>query len=901
VHPEEQERLQAGPSSAATLHRAGFVHVVAYFGPVGDQVCTNAEATYYQTLAAGKTVMAAGQAARMALMAELEMDGSRYQYPLGWAQLALGHRGPDRPLCAPRSGAPPRRRYQREETVVNGLPILTFGFIGRRREQHLIRRAYEGGQRLFVLQGLGGLGKTALARRLVTRVLAEDGRDAAILRCKDLADAREPLAELWRQAEQIGRDWELPGWEARCAEAREALKGRSAAEGLRETVRRLRAGHPRMVLYIDNAETLQTGPVDTEPGTPAREIGQWRPTAKELWPVMEALAAEGLPVLISTRYLWAELDPDDVYRIGPLTQADVRRMIDAFEKLGRLPGPVKGRIAWQADGHGRTIEFLETLVADRLRQLGRRAEEVSDPWAELVEPLLPDLNGKITQDLLLEQLWQALPADARRQALGAMLLRAPAPERVIDALGGQRMTLENAGVLTPFARTRYLAGQVMQERLLGVHSVVTEFVADREALTDEQAEVAHRAVGEAYSVLVGEPGAFWADQAEAIHHLHAAGDGDRVWPLVREYVLEQRKRGRYGDAQAILARCEAAATTGDNLARALCLQGEMHSGMGEIGTARRLMERSLELVRDDLIRSYTLHALSGVLSQQGNFAEAERLLRQSLDIKRRTIGEDNPSYAASLANLAGVLAAQGRGAEALPVAERAVAVLARVLGADNWMTLQAVAVRDGLGGAGPTDPAWRAMTAARQAARAGDMAAAIQHQRQAIEPLREAGEEREALVDLSVALYNLAGCLADADRLDEAVAAMEEVVALDRRTGHEDLASDTALLESLRQRAAMSPEERATGATATKIADIARQAAAATSAVRQGKVESGVVLAQLDAAAAKAAEGEAEGSAWLDLACFIRACAALLRCEAPEPVPPAFAEVWAALQEITGG
>lgn len=77
----------------------------------------------------------------------------------------------------------------------------------------------------------------------------------------------------------------------------------------------------------------------------------------------------------------------------------------------------------------------------------------------------------------------------------------------------------------------------------------------------------------------------------------------------------------------------------------------------------------------------------------------------------------------------------------------------------------------------------------------------------AVAALREAGDDRETLVQLSMTLYNLAMCYARLARFTEAVQALEEVVALDERTGHPDLASDRAVLEQMRQRAAGLPGE----------------------------------------------------------------------------------------------
>jgi len=60
--------------------------------------------------------------------------------------------------------------------------------------------------------------------------------------------------------------------------------------------------------------------------------------------------------------------------------------------------------------------------------------------------------------------------------------------------------------------------------------------------------------------------------------------------------------------------------------------------------------------------------------------------------------------------------------------------------------------------------------------------------------LRQAGEERDALVALSIALYNLAGYLGSVGRHDDAVRALEEVVRLDERTNHPDLETDRRTL-----------------------------------------------------------------------------------------------------------
>lgn len=65
---------------------------------------------------------------------------------------------------------------------------------------------------------------------------------------------------------------------------------------------------------MDNAESLQTGPV----AATADALGAWRPEALDLWPLLEGLGRAGLPVIISTRYAWPDLDPEYLFPIGPL-------------------------------------------------------------------------------------------------------------------------------------------------------------------------------------------------------------------------------------------------------------------------------------------------------------------------------------------------------------------------------------------------------------------------------------------------------------------------------------------------------------------------------------------------------------------------------------------------------
>ena len=219
-------------SLAARLHRDGVAQVVAYSGPILDVLSTEAEATLYAEIAAGQTTRFAVRQVREAMThasgsarsvyreatSAAVAQAARESHPLAWSQLVLYHRGADHPLSPPappgetRPGADvPRRTFLDAGTR----RILTTGFIGRRTELHRLRRRLREGQRVFVLQGLGGLGKSTLALHMV-RDLLHAGDDLCALWCQDAekAETSEKIAEaLVAQLLEYGRKRFGSGWD----------------------------------------------------------------------------------------------------------------------------------------------------------------------------------------------------------------------------------------------------------------------------------------------------------------------------------------------------------------------------------------------------------------------------------------------------------------------------------------------------------------------------------------------------------------------------------------------------------------------------------------------------------------------------------------------------------------
>ncbi len=188
--------------SSAQLHREGVTQVIGYYGPIADVLSTLAEETFYRSLAGGHTTRFAVRRARLALVKGPEVDrhsshrtdaevatAQVRQHPFAWAQLVYYHRGPEHPLSLPL----PQRYAQSQEVHLQRTfegteqrQILSTGFIGRRQELHHFRRAARRGQRLFVFQGLGGVGKSTLAFQALP-ILTRNGESPSLtLWCQEL-------------------------------------------------------------------------------------------------------------------------------------------------------------------------------------------------------------------------------------------------------------------------------------------------------------------------------------------------------------------------------------------------------------------------------------------------------------------------------------------------------------------------------------------------------------------------------------------------------------------------------------------------------------------------------------------------------------------------------------------
>ena len=225
---------------AATLIRQGADRVIAMQAPIGDTFATALARTLYRTLTsdAGATVAQALAEARRTvteqLLAQAARTGEAVRPEFAVPTLVAG--GADLPLRDPGLPEEPLARATQISTPGGGVRELPVGeLIGRRAVLRtataVLRRSPRdrdtvGDWAGLVVTGIGGIGKTAVAGRILAR-------------------ARE---QGWLVAEHVG-SWSPPALFAAVADAltdpQQAQLGRSAAVGGRRRCAQAAAGaHP---------------------------------------------------------------------------------------------------------------------------------------------------------------------------------------------------------------------------------------------------------------------------------------------------------------------------------------------------------------------------------------------------------------------------------------------------------------------------------------------------------------------------------------------------------------------------------------------------------------------------------------------------------------------------------
>ena len=477
-------------SAAAAVHRAGIPQVVGYYGPISDELSTRAEEALYAAIAAGHSTRYAVRQGRVALAesttperqtlrrgdalpdagrmtrhADAQTTGAGLTYPFAWAQLVYYHRGPDYPLGRPIPDSARSRieaELQRTFQGVGDRKKLATGFIGRRTELHRVRKRLRRGDRVFVFQGLGGLGKTALA--FETLALIAEENNICTLWCRE-AEARANTAEvLVAQLLTYCHGRFEAGWDAVVQQA-DRLAGGEAAQRFGFLLSAVLERVERLVVYLDNLESLLVAPrqdqpraASGEPRVDADSFAGWRNQAsRDIWRllVVSAQNSNKLFVVASCRYRNDDFAVSTI-PVSPLPDDALYRLMGWFPALRRLTAKTREALVRRLDRHPRAVEFANDLIADLLAQHEQHEGEwrlpripqpadVEREWRTLIEPALPRVRDRLRDDLLLAEIWDRVLDDRARRMLYRMtLLRQPWEWGLMAVLGEAHESTDTA-------------------------------------------------------------------------------------------------------------------------------------------------------------------------------------------------------------------------------------------------------------------------------------------------------------------------------------------------------------------------------------------------------------------------------------------------------------------------
>ncbi|GAA0453073.1 hypothetical protein Ade02nite_01180 [Paractinoplanes deccanensis] len=403
---------------AAAMIAAGADRVLAMQAPVTDRYATRLLAAFYRELAA-PAAGAAGALARARRDVERVRPEEDRQPRPEYAVATLLCAGPDEPLIDAR--LPPVELTA--QVVPSGTTVRELGLgqlIGRRSQLReataVLRRTGPARERHGVisgvqLTGIGGIGKTALAGRLVTRLRAEgllpvvhDGRWNPTALFAGLADALQaahpddPIAALLASAE-------VP----------DTAKA--------DLVGRLLGSTPVILVFDDFEQNLSPG------GGAFLD-----PAFDEVFTAWCEAADTGL-ILVTCRY---PLTGEERYLVevpvGPLSAAELRRLLLRLPALRSLTGDDLRLLTRAIGGHPRLIEYVDALLRGRparFREVHTRLKALAA--REGIDLTRPRLVGEAVEDalllggadILLDELLGLLTDHEREVLLQVSVSRAP--------------------------------------------------------------------------------------------------------------------------------------------------------------------------------------------------------------------------------------------------------------------------------------------------------------------------------------------------------------------------------------------------------------------------------------------------------------------------------------------
>ncbi|HEY6324980.1 MAG TPA: FxSxx-COOH system tetratricopeptide repeat protein [Candidatus Cybelea sp.] len=557
-----------------------------------------------------------------------------------------------------RDSAPSGPYWRAPRTVVDTEAIRPVpSFSAREDELAAIAAALSDGVATAAVYGLGGVGKTSIAREYAWR-------------------DRERYSVIWWLAAQT-EDGIIEGLlrlGATFVRGIDQLADRRAA-AQRVTGSVLSGFSKPALLIFDNLEDERLLR-SWLPRTGARALVTSRNAS---WgPQITAIPLHAWDAETAAAYLRRESGRDDV------SDADARAITEA---LGALPLALSHAAAALRNQRMVTPKRYLERVADHLKSAPRASEYPQSVFAtfnaaiEQAEGEAPGAAAVLSFAALFAP--DAIPDELFRQPTGVYQGKLPADDFELD---------EALGALTRLSLLDYSE----TARTYAIHRLVQ--LASRDTIGAESLAWRERAVAAADAAFPKVEFEQWPACSRLLPHARAALEnlpGDSAFlpgsGLAQKCGLYLWRRAEFGASEQLYARAlaiheQACGAADPGIATILSHFAKVYVDQYRYDEAEVLLARALTICEapghDQSDLADVLINLAVICREQTRFDEAERLYRRTLAILENAFGEDHPEFGRVLNNLAGVYVDRDD-VEAEKVLARALALKEKKLGPDH--------------------------------------------------------------------------------------------------------------------------------------------------------------------------------------------------------------------------
>lgn len=435
---------------------------------------------FYEELGKGSSVREAVNEVRLRLY---ELRGKDRA---DWGLPALYLRAPEIRLIDP-TKKPKPRTTEREQVNIGGLPIVR-GFVGRKKEIRDIRQAINQPHIPAVyVYGLGGVGKTALAAKIIEKVQFDKSVDAfCVIRC----DKIEPTFA--NVVEKLANFVSYQGKEGHAQAGQQLKESRIPIDERVSLLNNAIKEHPYLFIF-DNFESLFIK------HAPVGELKD-----DDLTKFFSSLFDHNWQstFLFTCRYQWRLLtetkDRGDCLKCGlpkenlltiqlpGLTaHQTIQHMNNLTGPLSRLEYKEQLRLLPLVKGHPKTVELLDSYL---------QKHTVSEV---LEDKNLPDMMLQDIGAYFMDGLWQDLNKDEKEAMANLAVFRVPLEAQDIQKLvpkkealnklmgyslvqlegegGGMHRMVHTRGFVVHPVVSEYVLAKIGKEECKRLHKKATEF------------------------------------------------------------------------------------------------------------------------------------------------------------------------------------------------------------------------------------------------------------------------------------------------------------------------------------------------------------------------------------------------------------------------------------------